>query len=84
MIRQWQQEYYNGRLFASDFPVKIDFVKLASAYGLQAHRVFDAESFRKNLETVLADHTAALIECVIDPAESVFTDPSTDLHRIQS
>ncbi|MCL2043530.1 MAG: biosynthetic-type acetolactate synthase large subunit [Treponema sp.] len=75
MVRQWQNFFYGKRYSETDLDTRgPDFMKLADAYGVNANRVGDEDSFldalRKSLESLAAGRPA-LIETIIDKNERV-------------
>jgi acetolactate synthase-1/2/3 large subunit len=64
MVRQWQQMFFNGR-YASTEMVNPDFMALAGAYGIQAHRVTQRGELRDAIVTMLAAEGPYLLETVI-------------------
>jgi acetolactate synthase-1/2/3 large subunit len=64
MVRQWQQMFFNSR-YASTELVNPDFVALAGAYGIEAHRVTQREELREAIETMLAAEGPYILETVI-------------------
>jgi len=64
MVRQWQQMFFNGR-YASTEMVNPDFMALAGAYGIPAHRVTQREELREAIVTMLAAEGPYILETVI-------------------
>jgi acetolactate synthase-1/2/3 large subunit len=64
MVRQWQQMFFNGR-YASTEMVNPDFMTLADAYGIPAHRVTRREELREGLATMFAAEGPYILETVI-------------------
>ena len=64
MVRQWQQMFFNGR-YASTEMVNPDFMALAGAYGIPAHRVTQREKLRDAIVTMLAAEGPYILETVI-------------------
>jgi acetolactate synthase-1/2/3 large subunit len=64
MVRQWQQMFFNGR-YASTEMVNPDFMALAGAYGIPAHRVTNREELRDAIVTMLAAEGPYILETVI-------------------
>lgn len=73
MVRQWQEmfhaERYSEVYLADSNP---DFAKLAEAYGIEGHNVFDRETARDLIPKVLAQGKPALINFVVYESEKVF------------
>jgi len=64
MVRQWQERFFNSR-YASTEMVNPDFVTLAGAYGITAHRVTRREELHEAIKTMLAAEGPYLLETVI-------------------
>ncbi|MCR5825819.1 MAG: biosynthetic-type acetolactate synthase large subunit [Oscillospiraceae bacterium] len=71
MVRQWQTLIYHERYSETDMLSRVDYVKLAEAYGLSGFRVSDVAGFEAALRTALACGHGCVIECVIDIDEKV-------------
>ena len=73
MVRQWQELFHAQRyseIFLADS--NPDFAKLAEAYGIEGHNVFDRETARALIPDVLARGGPALINFVVYEAEKVY------------
>ncbi|GHV72420.1 hypothetical protein AGMMS49928_29280 [Spirochaetia bacterium] len=75
MVRQWQKLFYESRYSETDLENRPpDFIRLAGAYGVSAHRAADEPAFLaaldQSLETI-ARGSPALIEALIDIDERV-------------
>ncbi|GHU76962.1 acetolactate synthase [Spirochaetia bacterium] len=75
MVRQWQKLFYDGRYSETGLGRRPpDFIRLAEAYSVSAHRAADEPAFLtaldKSLETI-AHGSPALIEVLIDMDERV-------------
>ncbi|ACL77725.1 biosynthetic-type acetolactate synthase large subunit [Ruminiclostridium cellulolyticum] len=69
MVREIQKNRYRKRysqVFLDDNP---DFVKIAEAYGFKSERITCDSQIGEALERFLADDSAYLLECSIDPEE---------------
>lgn len=64
MVRQWQEMFFNGR-YASTEMVNPDFIALAGAYGIAAHRVTRREELHAAVGAMLAADGPYLLEAVI-------------------
>jgi acetolactate synthase-1/2/3 large subunit len=73
MVRQWQEMFHAQRYsevyLADSNP---DFAKLAEAYGLTGHNVFDRETAEEVIEEALASRKPVLINFVVYESEKVF------------
>jgi acetolactate synthase-1/2/3 large subunit len=74
MVRQWQALFYQGRYSETDLSPSLDFVKLASAYGIAGCSADDRASFTKALAAAgeeLAQGRAFLIDAQVHRDEKV-------------
>jgi acetolactate synthase-1/2/3 large subunit len=71
MVRQWQQMFYENRVFATP-EFGPDYVKLAEAFGLAALRVTDKKQVESAIEKALAHPGPVLIDFQVEPEECVF------------
>ncbi|MEO8362377.1 MAG: biosynthetic-type acetolactate synthase large subunit [Vicinamibacteria bacterium] len=71
MVRQWQEFFYEKR-YASTPMLSPDFVKLADAYGIAAHRVTTRGETLSTIRAARSSGTAALIDFRVVQEESVF------------
>jgi acetolactate synthase-1/2/3 large subunit len=71
MVRQWQQMFYENRVFATP-EFGPDYVKLAEAYGLAALRVTDKKQVESAIEKALGHPGPVLIDFQVEPEECVF------------
>ena len=73
MVRQWQEmfhaERYSEVYLADSNP---DFAKLAEAYGIEGHNVFDRDTARDLIPRLLAAKKPALVNFVVYESEKVF------------
>ncbi|MEM6429899.1 MAG: biosynthetic-type acetolactate synthase large subunit [Deinococcota bacterium] len=73
MVRQWQEMFHAQRYsevyLADSNP---DFAKLAEAYGIEGHNVFDRETAKALIPEVLAKKKPVLVNFVVYEAEKVF------------
>ncbi|MDR0929395.1 MAG: biosynthetic-type acetolactate synthase large subunit [Oscillospiraceae bacterium] len=90
MVRQWQKVLYGQRYSQTTTHRRIDYVKLAGAYGIQGYQITDPDALAPTLEAAIALNRPALIEIVIDPDENVlpmvapgksYTDQITRIDR---
>lgn len=71
MVRQWQTLFYEKRYYQTTLDRGPDFVKLAQAYGIQAHRIETLSDFEKRLDEAVKAKRPVILECVIDIDEKV-------------
>ncbi|MCA9838185.1 MAG: acetolactate synthase large subunit, partial [Trueperaceae bacterium] len=73
MVRQWQEMFHHERfsevMLADSNP---DFAKLAEAYGIEGHNVFDRETAKKLIPELLAKGKPAVVNFVVYESEKVF------------
>ncbi|CAN5695878.1 biosynthetic-type acetolactate synthase large subunit [soil metagenome] len=73
MVRQWQEmfhaERYSEVYLADSNP---DFAKLAEAYGIEGHNVFDRETAARIIPEAIAKKKPVLINFVVYESEKVF------------
>jgi acetolactate synthase-1/2/3 large subunit len=72
MVRQFQDDYYDGVRSQIDLSVGPDFVKLAEAFGMKAFRTGSLEEVPAILDAALAHRGPVLMEFVIDPTANVY------------
>jgi acetolactate synthase-1/2/3 large subunit len=71
MVRQFQDDYYEGVRSAIDLSVGPDFVKLADAYGIPGWSTSDINEVPRILEEMQRHHGPCIAEFVIDPEANV-------------
>ncbi|MFT8928279.1 MAG: biosynthetic-type acetolactate synthase large subunit [Sporolactobacillus sp.] len=71
MVRQWQEQFYDGRYSESLPPVQPDFVRLADSYGLLADRLTDPAQADEQIARLLEGNQPMLLECVVKQMENV-------------
>ena len=71
MVRQWQEFFYEKR-YAQTPMLSPDFVKLADAYGMAAHRVTRRQDVIPSVHRARRSGTAALIDFRVVQEEAVF------------
>lgn len=73
MVRQWQEMFHAQRyseVFLADS--NPDFAKLAEAYGIEGHNIFDRETAQAIIPEVLAKGKPVLLNFVVYESEKVF------------
>src|SRR5690554_800276 len=73
MVRQWQEMFHAQRyseIYLADS--NPDFAKLAAAYGIEGHNVFDREDARKRIGEAIAAKKPVLLNFFVYEAEKVF------------
>jgi len=71
MVRQWQEFFYDKRYAATPM-LSPDFVLLAGAYGVAAHRVSRREDVMPAVEAARRSGKAALFDFRVEKEESVY------------
>ncbi len=83
MVRQWQEFFYDKRYAATPL-LSPDFVKLAEAYGIDAHRVTTRKDVVSTVQAARKHHGAVLIDFRVEQEDSVFpmVPAGADLHKM--
>ncbi|MDO4292239.1 MAG: biosynthetic-type acetolactate synthase large subunit [Eubacteriales bacterium] len=71
MVREYQQNTYKGRYAVVELSGGPDLSRLAEAYGLRFIRLSRPEEMDSAIDAFLEGDEAVLMECVIDPMETV-------------
>ncbi|MCR4908326.1 MAG: biosynthetic-type acetolactate synthase large subunit [Lachnospiraceae bacterium] len=72
MVRQWQTLFYGKRYSQTVLTDKVDYVKVAEALGCKAYRITKRKDVKNVLKAALEAEGPVVIDCVIDPDDSVF------------
>lgn len=72
MVHQQQDLFYKKRLFAVNYARRMDFMKIAEGFGMQAFDLDQASDPRAMLAQALAIQGPCLIHCSIDVNQKVF------------
>ncbi|MDE6503357.1 MAG: acetolactate synthase large subunit, partial [Muribaculaceae bacterium] len=70
-VRQWQELIFNNR-FSYTPMLNPDFIKIASAYGIEAENVSDRSELDGAIDRMLSHKGAYLLNVNIDPADKIF------------
>ena len=85
MVRQYQESHYNGRYSATLIEDQADYCKIAEGFGAKAFRISSPEEADSVLREALNCDRPAVIDCLIDPEESMVPtiqpDPATSKSR---
>jgi len=83
MVRQWQEFFYDKRYAATPM-LSPDFVALAAAYGIPAHRVTRRDEVVPTVASVRASGGAALVDFRVEKEEAVYpmVPAGADLHAM--
>ncbi|MEL6849877.1 MAG: thiamine pyrophosphate-dependent enzyme [Bacteroidota bacterium] len=71
MVRQWQELFFDRRYSFTEL-YNPDFVAIAKAYGMAAHRVGERENLSEALDTMLAHDGPYLLDVIVEKEENVF------------
>jgi acetolactate synthase-1/2/3 large subunit len=83
MVRQWQEMFYDARY--SETPIMSpDYIKLASAYGVEAFRVKELDDVIPTMRKAQKQKGPSLIEFVVEKEDMVYPMVPTgaDLHKM--
>lgn len=69
MVREYQQNTYNGRYSVVDLSGSPDLSRLAEAYGVRFIRISKREQVDAAIEEFLRNDESVLMECIIDPMD---------------
>ncbi len=84
MVRQWQEIFYEKRFSHSLLDIQPDFVKLASAYGIDGKLAVNENEVREALTAALASKKPFVLDCVVSADENVYPmiAPGKGLHEM--
>lgn len=71
MVREYQHFNYHDHYSVVDLSGSPDLEKIAAAYDIPFLRLTDRKDMSKIIETLLARETSVLLECIIDPMDTV-------------
>jgi len=71
MVRQWQKMFQQEKYSETCIGNEVDYIKLAEAYSLSAHKATNLEELDEILQTKLVKGKPVFIECKIDKDENV-------------
>lgn len=71
MVRQWQEMFYNKNYVATPLE-NPDFVKIAEAYGIEAHRISRGSDVKKMIAKANKTKKPIFLEFTIGPEDNVF------------
>jgi acetolactate synthase-1/2/3 large subunit len=72
MVRQWQKMFSGRRYSATDVDDKLDYVKLAEAYGIEGHLTKSMKELKALLDTCEFGKKPIFIECRIEKDDNVY------------
>ncbi|MDR0200281.1 MAG: acetolactate synthase large subunit [Streptococcaceae bacterium] len=80
MVRQWQEQFYDGHQSQSMFDLEPNFQLLAEAYDIQHVKLTDPKTFAEDLKVITEDKPM-LIEVSISSKERVYPMIPAGLHN---
>jgi acetolactate synthase-1/2/3 large subunit len=83
MVRQWQEFFYERRYAATPL-LSPDFVKLAGAYGIDAHAITRRADVTPAVEAARAHGGSVVLDFQVEQEDSVFpmVPAGADLHKM--
>ena len=73
MVRQWQ-EFFHDKRYAATPMLSPDFVALAAAHGVPAHRITERSEVAKKVEEARSTDGPVLLEFQVQKEEAVYPD----------
>lgn len=71
MVRQWQEIFNKRRYSYVDLEMSPDFIKLANAFGLDAHRIESVEDFTSTFTNYITSDESIILDCRVKREENV-------------
>lgn len=71
MVRQWQEIFNKRRYSYVDLEMSPDFIKLADAFGLTAHRIENVDDFTKMFKAAITSNDNVILDCRVCREENV-------------
>lgn len=71
MVRQWQEIFNKRRYSYVDLEMSPDFIKLADAFGLNAHRIESVEDFTSTFTNYITSDESIILDCRVKREENV-------------
>lgn len=71
MVREFQQNAYQGRYCVVDLSGSPDLSKIAEAYGVRFLHLSDPDKMEETIDSFLQNDDSVLMECVINPMDTV-------------
>lgn len=71
MVRQWQEIFNKRRYSYVDLEMSPDFIKLADAFGLDAHRIESVEDFISTFTNYINSDESIILDCRVKREENV-------------
>lgn len=71
MVRQWQNLFFDKHYSQTVLERKMDFVKLAEAFGIKGYRISDVSQMKDVIDQAFKEKGPVLVDCYIDKDEFV-------------
>lgn len=71
LVREYQHRTYKANYSVVDLTGSPDFSSIAQAYNMKFMRLNNMENIENNLDSIINEEGAMLIECMIDPMDTV-------------
>jgi acetolactate synthase-1/2/3 large subunit len=72
LVRQQQELFYKGRIFASKFELNTDFTSIARGFGIQAYDLENKDFYGEILEKAFKIQGPVLINAPVDYKQNVY------------
>jgi len=72
LVRQQQELFYGNRIFATDYRLRVDFVRIAEGFGMKAYHMAPNADAADLLSRALREEGPCLIHVPIDANEGVY------------
>lgn len=72
LVRQQQQLFYEGNLFASDYGYAVDFLRIAQGFGMQTLNLDQSADPSGDLERIFNEPGPGLIHLTVDAGDNVY------------
>jgi len=72
LVHQQQDLFYENRIYASDYRVKVDFARIAEGFGVKPFDLADAADPAALLAKALGERGPCLIHAPVDSSEKVY------------
>lgn len=71
MVREYQHYTYQDHYSVVDLSGSPDTEKIAQAYGIHYHRIFNMDNIQEQIKVFLDEEGTGLMECLVDPMDLV-------------
>jgi acetolactate synthase-1/2/3 large subunit len=72
LVHQQQDLFYGRRVFAADYRMRVDFLRLAESFGVKAYDLADASDPTATLRHALESQGPCLLHALVDANEKVY------------